>query len=77
VPPTESLANGEQGVNDFGEVGYEGPCPAPGPAHRYVFTLSALDTRLYLGPKLTELEVEEAMAGYVLARAQLVGRYGR
>jgi phosphatidylethanolamine-binding protein (PEBP) family uncharacterized protein len=47
------------------------------PAHRYVFTLSALDTQLYLGPKPTKLEVEEAMAGHLLARAQLVGRYGR
>ena len=24
---------GAQGVNDFGNVGYNGPCPPPGPAH--------------------------------------------
>lgn len=77
VPPAESLANGKQGFNDFGKAGYNGPCPPPGPAHRYRFTLSALDAQLYLGPKPTKLEVEEAMAGHTLARATLTGRYGR
>src|SRR2546422_11162709 len=36
LPTTETLANGaRQGVNDFKRVGYGGPCPPPGPAHRY------------------------------------------
>ena len=29
--------------NDYGYDGYGGPCPPPGPAHRYVFTVYALD----------------------------------
>ncbi|MEW6296889.1 MAG: YbhB/YbcL family Raf kinase inhibitor-like protein [Thermodesulfobacteriota bacterium] len=77
VPMTETLANGKQGLNDFGKVGYGGPCPPPGPPHRYVFTLSAVDTQLYLGPLPTKKEVEAAMAGHVLARAELIGHYGR
>ncbi len=30
-------------VNDYGYSGYGGPCPPPGPAHRYVFTVHAID----------------------------------
>ncbi len=41
------LAAGAQpphdGRNDFGRIGYSGPCPPPGPAHRYMFELRALD----------------------------------
>lgn len=36
-------ASYRQWGNDFGYPGYGGPCPPPGPAHRYVFTVHALD----------------------------------
>jgi len=32
-----------EGKNDFGTVGWGGPCPPPGQLHHYVFTLFALD----------------------------------
>ena len=32
-----------QWQNDYGYSGYGGPCPPPGPAHRYVFTVHAID----------------------------------
>jgi Raf kinase inhibitor-like YbhB/YbcL family protein len=42
VPNKKVLENGaEQGRNDFGSIGYEGPDPPA--SHRYVFTLTALD----------------------------------
>jgi Raf kinase inhibitor-like YbhB/YbcL family protein len=31
-----------EGVNGIGTRGYTGPCPPPGPPHRYVFTLTAV-----------------------------------
>src|ERR1035441_7411450 len=34
---------GVSGTNDFGRLGYGGPCPPEGPAHRYYFRLYALD----------------------------------
>ncbi len=66
-----------QGKNDFGKIGYGGPCPPPGPAHRYVFHLFALDTSLALTHGATRSEIEEAMEDHILAKADLMGRYGR
>ena len=40
LPTAGVLPDGaRQGRNDFGKVGYGGPCPPPGSPHRYYFTL--------------------------------------
>jgi Raf kinase inhibitor-like YbhB/YbcL family protein len=65
------------GITDFGNLGYGGPCPPPGPAHRYFFRLLALDLKLGLPPGATRKQVLEAAEGHTLARAELMGRYGR
>ena len=67
---------GLQGVNDFRKVAYGGPCP-PGGTHRYFFKLYALDRLLDLKPGATKAQLEAAMAGHVLAQAELIGRYRR
>jgi len=66
-----------QGRNGFGKLGYGGPCPPPGPAHRYVFALLALDASLDLPEGGTREQVERATAGHALPRPQLTGRYAR
>ncbi len=65
-----------QGLTDFGRIGYGGPCPPSG-THRYFFKLYALDTVLSLPPGATKAKLEEAMQGYTLSQAQLVGTYRR
>jgi Raf kinase inhibitor-like YbhB/YbcL family protein len=77
VERPSGLAGAVQGRNDFGRLGYGGPCPPPGPAHRYVFTLVALATKVGLGPGASKQQVDRAMSGHVLATAQLVGTYAR
>jgi Raf kinase inhibitor-like YbhB/YbcL family protein len=79
VAKVESLDLGgaRQGRNDFRHPGYGGPCPPPGPAHRYFFKLYALDTRLELKAGAQKKDVEAAMEGHVLGSAQLMGTYGR
>lgn len=66
-----------QGTNDSRRLGYGGPCPPPGPAHRYVFTLYALDTELKLPPGATKDVLLGAMKGHVLEEAKTIGKYGR
>jgi Raf kinase inhibitor-like YbhB/YbcL family protein len=65
-----------QGKNDFGNLGYGGPCPPSG-THRYVFRLYALDAELALAPGATREQVLRAMNGHVLAEGRLTGRYRR
>ncbi len=75
---TDILPNGaKQGVNDFRKVGYGGPCPPPGSAHRYYFKLYALDTATRLKPRATKQQLLDAIQGHVLGEAELIGRYKR
>jgi Raf kinase inhibitor-like YbhB/YbcL family protein len=76
--PEGASGKGTAGRNDFQALGWGGPCPPPGHGdHRYVFTLSALDSALDLGPHARREEVERAMEGHVIQSAQLTGRYAR
>ncbi len=77
LPPTAELkAGGFQGKNDFGKIGYGGPCPPSG-THRYFFKFYALDSELALKAGATKAELEKAMQGHVVAQGQLVGTYSR
>src|SRR5204862_4188535 len=82
IPPqTNSVAEGSapkgvQGTNDFGKLGYRGPCPSPG-THRYSFKIFALDRELDLRSGAKRSQVDAAMKGHVIAQGELVGRYVR
>ena len=79
-----------QGINDYtgwfatdhdmsGDYyGYDGPCPPWNDeiAHRYVFTVFALDVgRLALEGRFSGPDVRTAVEGHVLAQASITGRY--
>lgn len=63
-----------EGWNDWKKTGYGGPCPPIG-RHRYFFKLYALDTVLPDLDRPTKAQLEKAMAGHVVAQAELVGTY--
>jgi Raf kinase inhibitor-like YbhB/YbcL family protein len=66
-----------EGKNDFGRNYYSGPCPPSGKAHRYRFTVYALDNILSLEPGASKGQVFNVMQGHVLAQGQLIGTYQR
>ena len=74
---TPPLDPATQGKNDFGKLGYGGPCPPSG-THQYVFRLYALDHRIDLGSSPpTRSDVLNAIKGHILAEGRLVGNYTR
>jgi Raf kinase inhibitor-like YbhB/YbcL family protein len=70
----ELPAGAREGINDFKQIGYGGPCPPIG-RHRYFHKLYALDVELPDLRQPTKAQLEKAMQGHVLAEAQLVGTY--
>ncbi|HSG91204.1 MAG TPA: YbhB/YbcL family Raf kinase inhibitor-like protein [Pseudomonadales bacterium] len=77
--PSSADGVGVNGRNDFQGTNYGAPCPPPNHGeHRYYFRLFALDVdSLGLGEGATRDEVEAAMEGHVIARDELMGRFGR
>jgi len=73
----ELFDGAKQGINDYKEFGYGGPCPPPGKPHRYFFKLYALDTKLSLKPGLSKDELLKAMEGHVVGEGELMGTYQR
>ena len=77
VMEREEIDNGtKQGFNDFGTIGYRGPCP-PGGTHRYYYTVYALDTEIQLPAKITKDDLLEAMDGHIINKGHLMGIYTR
>jgi len=70
---------GVSGTNDFGRLGYGGPCPPKGHGpHRYFFRLYALGVaslKLKAGARRSDLD--RALRGHVLAETEYMGRYER
>ena len=78
LPRSQYIPGGaKQGINDFKHLGYGGPCPPAGKAHRYYLKLYALDSVLELKPGATKKEVERAIEKHTLAQSQLMGTYKR
>jgi hypothetical protein len=69
-------AGAVEGRTSFGSSGYGGPCPPAG-THHYIFRIYALDAGLDLGSEADNDDLEAAMAGHVIAKAELAGKYQR
>ena|SRR5947209_1601384 len=63
-----------QGTNDFGKTGYGGPCPPSG-THRYFFRIFALDKTLELKSGAKRQDLDKAIAGHIVGRGELMGRF--
>ena len=78
VPEKADLGDGTvQGKNDFGRVGYAGPCPPKGPAHQYVIRVFALEAALEIDDGAAPDDIVAAVKKKSLADAKLKATYQR
>ena len=72
------LGGGKAGRNDYGEVGYGGPCPPKGDGqHRYIFRVYAPDVdSIGASEGTTGASVTFMTRGHVLATGAITGKFG-
>ncbi|WP_291767439.1 YbhB/YbcL family Raf kinase inhibitor-like protein [Caldivirga sp. UBA161] len=75
LPHSFNTSFGEQLVNDFGNVGFNGPCPPS--RHKYIIIVYALDSTINVkGNKYTYAQLVGMVRNHVLATAIWIGYYG-
>jgi Raf kinase inhibitor-like YbhB/YbcL family protein len=72
----ENKIHGIEGMNDFRQQHYGGPCPPSG-THRYFFKVYALDALLDLPAATGKQQLEKAMSEHIIGFGELVGLYSR
>jgi Raf kinase inhibitor-like YbhB/YbcL family protein len=72
----ENKVHGTEGINDFHQHHYAGPCPPSG-THRYFFKVYALDTLLDWPASAKKLQLEKVMSKHIIAFGELIGLYKR
>lgn len=79
LPEGGMRPDGTQGTNDFGKIGYGGPCPPRGGGpHRYYFRLFAINAHtLGLREGANRAALDKAVKDHVIGQAEYMGRYGR
>ena len=78
VPKTEATGEGwAQGVNSFGKIGYNGPCPPRRKVHRYNFYLYSVLQEPNLQPGLKKEDLLKIIEDRTVQQASVMLRYGR
>jgi Raf kinase inhibitor-like YbhB/YbcL family protein len=70
----ENEVHGVEGVNDFVQHQYGGPCPPSG-IHRYFFKIYALDSMMDLPRNTKKAQLEKAMSEHIIGFGELTGLY--
>lgn len=84
ISPTRTgLAEGEvppgaiEWPNDFGDVGYGGPCPPGGETHTYLFTVHALNQQVEVADDAGATEVVDLLNQTSILESSVSGTYAR
>ncbi len=72
----ENQVYGIEGINDFQQNHYGGPCPPTG-THRYLFKVYALNALIDLPATANKVQLEKLMSENIIAFGELIGVYKR
>jgi Raf kinase inhibitor-like YbhB/YbcL family protein len=73
----EVPADAIEWVNDFGALGYGGPCPPGAEAHTYLFTVHALNQQVEVADDATATEVVDLLNQTSIVQSSVSGTYSR
>jgi len=77
-PESKYFNLGFQTINDYGKIGYGGPCPPPGKAHRYIITLYALNIkRLNISRDINPQKLYYLILSHTIKKISIEGKYKR
>jgi hypothetical protein len=76
LPEGATTGAPQEGLNNFGRIGYGGPCP-PGGTHHYRFTLYALSAPLVIKGVPSASDLRQALEPFLLGQATLTGTFAR
>ena len=68
---------GTELTNDFGELGWAGPCPPPGTTHTYRFTLHALNQQVEGADDMPVEDVVDIIESVTIGSATVYGTFTR
>ena len=74
IPENSIPENSNQGITDFGKIGYGGPAP-PDKEHTYFFKLFALDRILEPCEGISKIEIENKIQNKIIEECVLKGKY--
>ena len=75
--PGDSSLHLKEGKNDFGQVGYGGPCPPRGSTHRYIFLIVALNGSISTDKNISQGELLSFIENHVIAYGYITILYNR
>lgn len=77
IPSGYGITTAVPGRNDFGGVGYGGPCPPSGERHKYIVVVIALDIKLDLNSGFTFENFYDEAKGHVIGYGETYFYYSR